>query len=75
MTVKNIVTEFHSIMIFLQDMPLAALTDEEVFPEPNGSRSDRKTSVTINKIDVLSVNELLDSVRGAFPSFNFIFCW
>ncbi|XVE81083.1 hypothetical protein DITRI_Ditri15bG0034800 [Diplodiscus trichospermus] len=43
-------------------MPLAAITDEEAFPEANGSQSDRKTSLSISTLDVLSVNELLDSV-------------
>lgn len=47
-------------------MPLAALTDEEALPEPNGSQSDRKTSLSVNTLDILSVNELLDSVRCPF---------
>ncbi|OMP07062.1 Armadillo-type [Corchorus olitorius] len=47
---------------FEEIMPLAAMTDEEAFPEANGSQSDRKTSLTISTLDVLSVNELLDSV-------------
>ncbi|XP_022760830.1 uncharacterized protein LOC111307029 [Durio zibethinus] len=48
---------------FEEIMPLAAITDEEeAFPEANGSQSDRKTSFSISTLDVLSVNELLDSV-------------
>lgn len=47
---------------FDEVMPLAALTDEEALPEPNGSQSDRKTSLSVNTLDILSVNELLDSV-------------
>ncbi|XP_022761675.1 LOW QUALITY PROTEIN: uncharacterized protein LOC111307761 [Durio zibethinus] len=48
---------------FEEIMPLAAITDEEeAFPEANGSQSDRKTSLSISTLDVLSVNELLDSV-------------
>lgn len=50
------------LQAFDEVMPLAALADEEALPEPNGSQSDRKTSVSINTIDILSVNELLDSV-------------
>ncbi|XVF37721.1 hypothetical protein REPUB_Repub20aG0034000 [Reevesia pubescens] len=47
---------------FEEIMPLAAETDEEAFPEANGSQSDRKTSLSISTLDVLSVNEILDSV-------------
>ncbi|KAF5728817.1 hypothetical protein HS088_TW21G00971 [Tripterygium wilfordii] len=43
-------------------MPSGALTDEDTFTEPNGSHSDRKSSISINTLDVLSVNELLESV-------------
>ncbi|KAK9932299.1 hypothetical protein M0R45_019542 [Rubus argutus] len=43
-------------------MPPGSLTDEEAFPEPNGSQSDRKTSLSINTLDILNVNQLLDSV-------------
>lgn len=50
------------LQAFDEVMPLAALTDEEALPEPNGSQSDRKASVSINTLDILSVNELLDSV-------------
>lgn len=56
-------TEFLTMMVFLQVIPLAALTDEEALTEHNGSQSDRKTSLSINTLDVLSVNELLESVR------------
>lgn len=43
-------------------IPSAALTDDEVISELNGSQSDRKTSVSVNTLDILSVNELLESV-------------
>lgn len=51
--------------LFSQVMPPGSLTDEEAFPEPSGSQSDRKTSLSINTLDILSVNQLLDSVRQA----------
>ncbi|KAK9029936.1 hypothetical protein V6N11_031377 [Hibiscus sabdariffa] len=47
---------------FEEIMPLAAITDDETFPETNGSQSDRKASLSFSTLDVLSVNELLDSV-------------
>ncbi|XP_059632893.1 protein SEMI-ROLLED LEAF 2 [Cornus florida] len=47
---------------FDEVMPPDALTDEEAFPEPNGSQSGRKTSLSINSLDILSVNQLLESV-------------
>ncbi|XP_017433169.1 protein SEMI-ROLLED LEAF 2 isoform X3 [Vigna angularis] len=40
----------------------AALMDEEARPEPSGSQSDRKSSLSSNNPDILSVNELLQSV-------------
>ncbi|QCD88450.1 Armadillo-type fold [Vigna unguiculata] len=40
----------------------AALMDEETRPEPSGSQSDRKSSLSSNNPDILSVNELLQSV-------------
>ncbi|TXG66349.1 hypothetical protein EZV62_007624 [Acer yangbiense] len=43
---------------FDEVMPLAAFTDDEAFLEPSGSQSDRKTSLSINTLDILSVNEL-----------------
>ncbi|PON88688.1 Armadillo-type fold containing protein [Trema orientale] len=43
-------------------IPTASLTDEEAFPEPSGSQSGRKTSISINTLDILSVNQLLESV-------------
>ncbi|CAN0858049.1 Protein SEMI-ROLLED LEAF 2 [Linum grandiflorum] len=47
----------------LQEVILeAALTDDEVLTEANGSHSDRKTSLSANTADILSVHELLDSV-------------
>lgn len=47
---------------FDEVMPPGSLTDEEAFPEPSGSQSDRKTSLSINTLDILNVNQLLDSV-------------
>ncbi|CAL5347990.1 unnamed protein product [Camellia sinensis] len=47
---------------FDEVMPLDALTDDESFPETNGSQSGRKTSLSINSLDILSVNQLLESV-------------
>ncbi|GMH18201.1 hypothetical protein Nepgr_020042 [Nepenthes gracilis] len=38
-----------------------AVIDEEAFTEENGSQSGRKTSVSVYSLDILSVNELLDS--------------
>ncbi|KAL3506672.1 hypothetical protein ACH5RR_032054 [Cinchona calisaya] len=40
----------------------AGLTDEESFPDASGSQSGRKTSLSVNSLDVLSVNQLLESV-------------
>ncbi|CAK7324570.1 unnamed protein product [Dovyalis caffra] len=48
-------------------MHAAALTDDETFMELNGSQSGRKTSISVHTLDILSVNELLDSIRGALP--------
>lgn len=45
-----------------EGMPPAALTDDEAFLEPSGSQSDRKTSLSISNLDILSVNQLLESV-------------
>lgn len=47
---------------FDEAMPLAALTDEEAFPEANGSQSDRKSSLSSSTVDILSVNQLLESI-------------
>ncbi|KAA3454672.1 protein EFR3-like protein B isoform X2 [Gossypium australe] len=41
------------------EMPLAAVTDEA-----NGSQSGRKASLSISELDVLSANELLDSMKS-----------
>ncbi|KAK7341583.1 hypothetical protein VNO80_24518 [Phaseolus coccineus] len=40
----------------------AALMDEETRPELSGSQSDRKSSLSSNNPDILSVNQLLQSV-------------
>ncbi|KAJ8755491.1 hypothetical protein K2173_019289 [Erythroxylum novogranatense] len=50
------------LLAFEEIMPEDPLTDDDNFSEPNGSQSDRKTSLTVNTFDVLSVNELLESV-------------
>ncbi|KAL2530073.1 ARM repeat superfamily protein [Forsythia ovata] len=42
-------------------MAIAALTDEDSFPD-GGSQSGRKTSLSINSLDILSVNQLVESV-------------
>ncbi|KAK9288616.1 hypothetical protein L1049_017076 [Liquidambar formosana] len=47
---------------FEEIMTEARSADEEAFPEASGSQSDRKSSLSINTIDILSVNQLLDSV-------------
>lgn len=47
---------------FDEMMPPSGLTDDDAFPEANGSQSDRKTSVSISTLDILSVNQLLESV-------------
>ncbi|KAK7832437.1 protein efr3 like protein [Quercus suber] len=45
------------------DEASGALTDEEAFPEPSGSQSGRRTSLSINTtLDIISVNQLLESV-------------
>lgn len=51
-------------------MPPGSLTDEEAFPEPSGSQSERKASLSISTFDILNVNQLLDSVRQA-PRYYF----
>ncbi|CAK9157876.1 unnamed protein product [Ilex paraguariensis] len=47
---------------FEEIMAPAALTDEEAFPDPSGSQSGRKTSLSITSLDILGVNQLLESV-------------
>ncbi|KAF6161300.1 hypothetical protein GIB67_009187 [Kingdonia uniflora] len=46
---------------FNEIMPASTLTDDEAFNEDSGNQSDR-TSLAINTLDILSVNQLLDSV-------------
>ncbi|KAK7325073.1 hypothetical protein VNO77_29132 [Canavalia gladiata] len=48
--------------IFDEIMAPDDLVDEESGPEPSGSQSDRKTSLASNYPEVLSVNQLLESV-------------
>lgn len=60
-TSKNAMPEIYTIVA--QVMQVAALTDDEAIPEPSGSQSERKTSLSISNIEILSVNELLESVR------------
>ncbi|KAK9138820.1 hypothetical protein Sjap_009414 [Stephania japonica] len=47
---------------FDEGIPPAALTDEEAFTEVNASQSDHKSSISINTLEILSVNQLLESV-------------
>ncbi|XP_031381581.1 protein SEMI-ROLLED LEAF 2 isoform X2 [Punica granatum] len=47
---------------FDEMMPPAFLTDDDGFPEPSGSQSDRKTSLSSSAVDILSVSQLLESV-------------
>ncbi|KAI4310765.1 hypothetical protein MLD38_035716 [Melastoma candidum] len=47
---------------FEEEMPLVVFTDDEAFLEPSGSQSDRKSSLSSNTPDVISVNQLLASV-------------
>lgn len=49
----------------------SVLTDEEAFPDLNGSSSGRKTSLPFNSLDILSVNQLLESV--SWPLFLLVF--
>jgi len=56
-----------------QIMPAAALTDNETFTELNGSQSGPRTSISVHTLDILSVKELLEPVRGALPVSSFLF--
>ncbi|XP_027119451.1 protein SEMI-ROLLED LEAF 2-like isoform X2 [Coffea arabica] len=47
---------------FNEIMAPAGLADEESFPDASGSQSGRKTSLSVNSLDILSVNQLLESV-------------
>ncbi|RWR96819.1 hypothetical protein CKAN_02622200 [Cinnamomum micranthum f. kanehirae] len=47
---------------FDEIIPPASLMDDETFPEGSGSLSDRKTSISTNTPEVLSVNQLIESV-------------
>ncbi|XP_068646363.1 protein SEMI-ROLLED LEAF 2-like isoform X2 [Aristolochia californica] len=51
--------EFQS---FDEIIPLASLTDDEMLPDVFGSQSGRKTSAMRNMTDIISVNQLIDSV-------------
>ncbi|OIW15930.1 hypothetical protein TanjilG_04465 [Lupinus angustifolius] len=52
-------TEFSD---FDEIMDPDALMDEETGPEPSGSQSDRRTSLSTNNPDVIGVSQLLESV-------------
>jgi len=41
----------------------AALMDEETGPEPSGNLSDCKSLLSFNNMTILSVNQLLESVK------------
>lgn len=47
---------------FDEIMAPVALMDDEMGPEPSRSQSDSKTSLSFNNPDILSVNQLLESV-------------
>lgn len=47
-------------------MDPALSTDEEALLDPSGSQSGRKSSLSINSLHVLSVNQLLESVSNIF---------
>ncbi|XP_061357545.1 protein SEMI-ROLLED LEAF 2-like isoform X2 [Gastrolobium bilobum] len=47
---------------FNEIMTPVSLLDEETRTERSGSQSDRKSSLSINNLDILSVNQLLESV-------------
>lgn len=49
-------------------MASAGSTDDDSCPDASGSQSGRKTSISINSLDVLGVNQLLESVS------KLIFC-
>ncbi|XP_033517313.1 protein SEMI-ROLLED LEAF 2 isoform X3 [Nicotiana tomentosiformis] len=46
---------------FDEVMAPPSLIDEEAISDANGSQSGRKTSLSINSLDILSVNQLLES--------------
>ncbi|PHT34341.1 hypothetical protein CQW23_26141 [Capsicum baccatum] len=50
---------------FDEVMAPPSLIDEEAISDANGSQSGRKTSLSINSLDILSVNQLLESARQA----------
>ena len=54
-------------------MAPAGLADEESFPDASGSQSGRKTSLSVNSLDILSVNQLLESVSNCFLLHNHFF--
>lgn len=46
-------------------MASVALMDEETGPEPSESQLDCKSSLSFNNLAILSVNQLLESVKFA----------
>ncbi|WCJ41358.1 ARM repeat superfamily protein [Euphorbia peplus] len=50
------------LQVFEEIIPGGSFTDDETFTEANGSQSGRKTSLSGHSLDILSVNELLESV-------------
>ncbi|KAI3804431.1 hypothetical protein L1987_25969 [Smallanthus sonchifolius] len=52
-------TEFQA---FDEVMPHADETDDDIFQEQYGGQSGRKDSLSMNSLDILSVNQLLESV-------------
>lgn len=50
-------------------MPHADETDDDTFQDQYGSQSARKDSLSMNSLDILSVNQLLESVCLFFNLF------
>ncbi|XP_070040626.1 protein SEMI-ROLLED LEAF 2 isoform X2 [Nicotiana tomentosiformis] len=53
---------------FDEVMAPPSLIDEEAISDANGSQSGRKTSLSINSLDILSVNQLLESVSNCLET-------
>ncbi|CAN4119820.1 unnamed protein product [Withania somnifera] len=60
---------------FDEVMTLPSFIDEETISDANGSQSDRKTSLSINSLDILSVNQLLESVSNCFEEHVLEYMW
>lgn len=70
-------------LLFSQIITPVPFMDDDAFPEGSGSLSDRKTSISTNGLEVLSVNQLIESVcTASMPHFGGLFgsrckdkCW